>query len=275
MTSPISTSAIRPEPVQCPDCGELITPLEFTWLDQTRWVLPACRCAVAKAEAERTAAEAQARQRERDRLYTEAELGPTFMVATFETFRRRRGTERALAAARKFAGGFPLAGGEGLILTGPVGTGKTHLAAAVAHALLDSGLSVLIRTPAAIFRRIQQSWDAGENESRIHRALTGCDLLILDDAGSEHWTEWRERTLYDIVDARYRAHRAVVVTTNCNLAELADRLGERTFDRLIERCPVVELAASSYRREVAAERAKRIQREGTQDNANVRASRMV
>ena len=89
-------------------------------------------------------------------------------------------------------------------------------------------------------------------------ALQMADLLILDDAGAEKWSSWVETTLYSIINSRYMARLPVIITSNLDLVELKEAVGYRTFDRLIETCPIIENTASSYRVEIASQRAKKI-----------------
>ncbi len=87
--------------------------------------------------------------------------------------------------------------------------------------------------------------------------MTGTDLLVLDDAGSEKWTEWTEPTLYTIIDERYNHAKAVLITTNLNLTGLQQKIGTRAMDRIVDMCDIVETSGPSYRRERAKRRLNR------------------
>ena len=83
------------------------------------------------------------------------------------------------------------------------------------------------------------------------RALTRADLLVLDDAGAEKWTEWTEPTLYTIIDERYSYCKPLIITTNSTLDELEKKIGDRAMDRVLEMCEIVENTGESYRKMIA------------------------
>jgi DNA replication protein DnaC len=116
----------------------------------------------------------------------------------------------------------------------------------------------------SLLKTIQATWDEdiGVTEHGLIQALISADLVVLDDAGAEKWSEWSEATLYYVIDERYRWKRPVIVTSNCSLEELESRVGARAFDRLIETCVLVENRATSYRRETSRKRLKEVVSDG-------------
>ena len=129
--------------------------------------------------------------------------------------------------------------GRGLWLMGDVGTGKTTLAMLVSKAVAEAGRSVAIYSLPRLLARIRRTYDAeiGEDSylSFVGR-LTSVDLLHLDDLGAEKRSDWVLEQLYAIVDARYEAQRAMIVTTNLGQEELEEQIGSRTVSRLVEIC---------------------------------------
>jgi DNA replication protein DnaC len=89
------------------------------------------------------------------------------------------------------------------------------------------------------------------------RALLECDLLILDDIGAEKVTDWVEETIFNIIAGRYRKEFPIFYTSNLQPKELLDKLGKRSYDRMIETSVMVENKATSYRKFIAKERMKR------------------
>jgi len=128
--------------------------------------------------------------------------------------------------------------GRGLWFYGDVGTGKTSLAMLVSLAAEQSGRSVAIYPVTRLLAEIKDTYDSqtGGNYMRLFRRLCAVDLLQLDDLGAEKPTEWAREQLYSIVNERWQDKRAIVVTTNVELAELRDRVGYRTVSRLHEVC---------------------------------------
>jgi DNA replication protein DnaC len=72
-------------------------------------------------------------------------------------------------------------------------------------------------------------------------------LVLLDDFGAENNTDWVIETIYMIINARYEANLPTLITSNCPPAELTDRIGSRSADRLREMCSIVELSGESWR----------------------------
>ena len=207
--------------------------------------------AILKAEdEEREAAKDRAYKERTRQLFEQSNLGVKFERATFDAWERRDGTQAAFNACQKWACNWPPKNGQGLVIEGPTGSGKTHLAAAITHELLDKGVEVIFQSVPDLLLRIRGSYNrnAEFTEEQIIRRLVDIELLVLDDLGAEKMTDWTETTIYNLIDQRYRHERPVIITTNLNLSEIGDRIGPRTMDRLVESYLNVRLKANSYRR---------------------------
>ncbi len=133
------------------------------------------------------------------------------------------------------------AGVDGLLFTGPVGSGKTFLACCIANALLEKGVSVLFIVVPDLLDRIRSTYDPHRGpgdltEQEILDAARKVPLLILDDLGAHNYTDWVRNKLYSILNYRLNHSLPVIITTNINLEDLEEYLGERTTSRIYQMC---------------------------------------
>jgi DNA replication protein DnaC len=205
----------------CPDCGHL-------------------------ARRQRRIAVYHAR-RERIEAYTQK--AGRYRRQTFERFEQRR--EKGTASVRR-AYNAALAYAHSpqgwLALYGSKGTGKSHLAAAIANHL--EGLPenerplVMFLTAPDLLDLLRSGYDAGDYGELLGLAKV-VEVLILDDLGVEQGTPWAEEKLFQILNHRYQAELATVVVTNCRLEFLEPRVYDRLSDD--DLCKQVEIVAPSYR----------------------------
>jgi DNA replication protein DnaC len=152
-----------------------------------------------------------------------------------------KGSAEVVKAVRAFTEGIEenLDAGRGLWLMGDVGTGKTTLAMIVSKAAVEAGRTVAVYSLPRLLARIRRTYDAEAGEDsylEFFRRLTSVDLLHIDDLGAEKSSDWVLEQLYAIVDERYEAERAMVVTTNLDQSSLEEQIGPRTVSRLVEIC---------------------------------------
>lgn len=128
----------------------------------------------------------------------------------------------------------------GLLLTGPVGSGKTFLACCIANALLAEGKTVLFIVVPDLLEQIKATYDAkNENditESELLDTAREVPLLILDDLGAHNYTDWTRNIIFTIINHRLNYLLPTVITTNNSLGELEQLLGYRTTSRIIQMC---------------------------------------
>lgn len=136
--------------------------------------------------------------------------------------------------------------GEGLILHGPCGRGKTFLAACVCNRLLDAGWRCLFTSTRRIRSQVESRYGSGE---AMLSALRRNDLVVLDDLFRDRDTEWGRELVFSVVDSLYASHVPVVVTTNVGRAALASPKpsDQPVVDRLKERCHAVEMSGANRR----------------------------
>jgi len=164
--------------------------------------------------------------------------------------------QRALDVARKVVDLYPFAD-HGLLLMGPCGLGKTHLAVAVLRELVESkGAWGLFTEFSSLLRRIQDTFDPRSQTPSwaVLQPTLEAQILVLDDLGATRTTPWVLEMLGLILNERYNARRLTIVTTNrletpARAEEsLADRIGERLASRLAEMCWTIRLEGDDFRR---------------------------
>lgn len=138
--------------------------------------------------------------------------------------------------------------GSWLVFSGPVGTGKTGMACAVADELMRVGRSVVYHTPSSLR---QWCWDAkhrGSCEADAVHALVWCELLVIDELAANKPSEAELSLLSDVLDRRYMDGRPVILITNRTRGELSSHLPERLVDRIEQRAGWVVCNWPSLRR---------------------------
>ena len=205
-----------------------------------------------------------------DKLFARAGVPPRYESCSFETF---NGLSERLRAAKavliKFVEEYPVAGC-GLLILGPCGVGKTHLAVAVLRELVYrrevEGIFYDFRE---LLRKIQNSYNAVSqgSEMEILKPVLESPVLVLDDLGAERPTEWVRDTFAYILNSRYNRKLTTVITTNFEdrvretrtigdgtrlPAEetLEERIGVRLRSRLHEMCKVIQLEGDDFRAKV-------------------------
>lgn len=239
-----------PEPGRCKFCGAELPAEGLVFGNQVLLWKPTprrCSCEKARAywkeydrkEAERKRAEEEAERnrqmRERiERLLGQSGIKKRFQQRTFPNFKcDTPGRKKCYDIAKEYADNFPIhrAKGDGLYIEGTNGTGKTHLAAAIALQLIEQGIPVICKTSSDLLMDIRRSYDdSSMNEAQILDIYKRVDLLIIDDLGKEQCSDWSMSTLYSILNDRYEDMKPTIVTTNYNTDALAAALTPKGFD---------------------------------------------
>jgi DNA replication protein DnaC len=179
------------------------------------------------------------------RILENSGLGRKFFSRTFNTFKVAPKNERVWEACCAIANGTRT---KGVLIAGPNGVGKTHLAAAVVLALAKKGRRVTFRNMVDLVAEYKDGFKTG-TEKVIARVLDG-DLIVLDDMGAEYSKDdssWVNEMLYKIVNRTYEDNKILIVTTNLSDLEFTYRYSSRTTSRIYEMTERIEYSDDDHR----------------------------
>ena len=139
---------------------------------------------------------------------------------------------------------------ENLMFIGKPGVGKTFLSNCIAKALLDKGHSVIYFTSVQLFDKLSKyafSYDYSDNGENMKDDIFSCDLLIIDDLGTEAATRFVESHLFNIINERIIRNKATIISTNMTLADINERYSERILSRLVGKYTLIKPDISDIR----------------------------
>lgn len=122
-----------------------------------------------------------------------------------------------------------------LLFKGGTGLGKTHLSLAIAGTVIEKGFGVIYGSAQSFAVSLEKErFDRREDGelSDTHSQLLSCDLLILDDLGTEFPSAYVNAALYDIINSRMLAEKPTIISTNLSMKELEERYSERFASRI-------------------------------------------
>jgi DNA replication protein DnaC len=188
---------------------------------------------------------AEQQRKEREKAFQSCGIGERYFTENFDTFiPRGKDEQNLLENLRLFALEVKAGKFATVKLLGNVGTGKTHLAAAV---LRETG--GIYRVSDAIVNEVREAerFDVKEDKEKVIQRYATCSFLVIDEIGRCEYPEREKHILYRIINGRYENRLPTLLISNFNKMKFADFVGAATTDRLNESCQTYELTGSSYR----------------------------
>lgn len=240
--SQTSTKKETPSDKPCKVCGEPIAAEWWPGFSATgRWVWDdVCK----KCEEKSRRAEIRRREEERAAKDRAGWIGALGGLRALEEYT----LDRFIPAGFKIPEGFPEKEKSNLYIHGAAGSGKTHLAVALARAVAKHPGEVLKTNPINIFRDVRAS-EGAQGEIDAIKSYIGRKILIIDDIGVSKDTDFSFQTLYEIIDGRYSAMSGgLIFTSNLSLNDLAVKLNDdRLTSRIAGMCKIIKTTGPDRR----------------------------
>ncbi len=157
--------------------------------------------------------------------------------------------ERAVQISKRFVDCFS-SDYQNLFLYGTVGTGKSFLSGCIANELLKKGVSVIYFSAVTLFDTLARySFDTKSKETlyNFYKDLYNCDLVIIDDLGTEVTNSFVATQLFSCLNERHLRRKPTIISTNLSLEELRDRYSDRVFSRITSNYSVCKLTGPDIR----------------------------
>lgn len=209
----------------------------------TKQVLTGCpdciRDEIAALKQAELESEAKSKESKINVLKSYANIPKRFAGASFLNYEETAANGRAKRLCKAYADKWldRKEKGGGLILCGKPGTGKNHLACAIANQVIEQHQDeVLITTALRIARKVKATWakDSDENEWEAMATYIDPDLLVVDEIGVQFGSDAEKIILFEIINTRYEEMKPTILISNLSQDELAQYVGERIIDRMKE-----------------------------------------
>jgi DNA replication protein DnaC len=138
---------------------------------------------------------------------------------------------------------------ESLYLCGATGLGKTHLSLAIAGEAIKKGYRVLYNSAQNIFSELQREYFSRDNSRQYETLVLECDLLIMDDLGTEFSTQFNDAALYNIINTRINMHLPTIISSNYTQKQIEEKYSQRISSRIIGEYACLYLLGNDVRQQ--------------------------
>jgi len=139
---------------------------------------------------------------------------------------------------------------QNLFFYGTVGTGKSFLSGCIARELIESGHSVIYFSSAGLFETLSRNMFDYKNKNDIlsfHEDLNSCDLLIIDDLGTEYTSNVTASVFFSLLNQRHLGKKSTIISTNLSLEDLRNRYSDRIFSRITNQYTICKFTGPDIR----------------------------
>jgi DNA replication protein DnaC len=156
--------------------------------------------------------------------------------------------EKIFSAVKKYAENISLKS-ESLLFFGETGLGKTHLSLAIAGAALEKGMGVVYSPVQNLIQKLEKEHFSYNSDTPILDDVLECDLLILDDLGTEFSTAYSQSLIYNIINTRILTSKPTIISTNLTMEEVATKYHNRVASRIIGSYSIKKFCGSDVRQQ--------------------------
>ena len=154
---------------------------------------------------------------------------------------------RAYAAAKNFVSGFA-SSSDNLLISGGCGVGKTFLSNCIAKEIIEQGYFVIYLSAIRLFDILSAaSFEKDPSSLELEKHIYECDLLIIDDLGTELTNSFTSAALFACINERLNSKSHTIISTNLSARQLRETYSERIFSRITNRYIMIKLLASDIR----------------------------
>lgn len=215
-----------------------------------------CECRRNAAEAEEARRKYEADMAAIEKLRKMSLMDARLKDVTFSSFTVTPENEKVCRSAARYVDKFDemYANGQGLLLYGPVGSGKSFTAAAIANELMYRKHSAVMTS---FIKLLETMGSFKSDDEEYITKLNRAEVLVIDDLGAERSTDTTLEKVYNIIDSRYRSCKPLILTTNLTMAQIKEETDiryVRIYDRIVEMCFPMKLDGLSWRKQEAAAR---------------------
>lgn len=174
-------------------------------------------------------------------LFDDTVIDPVTNLTAYETM------QRAVSDCKNFIENFS-SNKKNLFFTGSTGVGKTFLSNCIAKELLDRGYSVIYFTATGLFDVFHNNaYNKTSEASDAYQNIFNCDLLIIDDLGTEVSNSYTNSQLFMCINERVMRNKSTIISTNFGLSDLSEHYSERIFSRIMKNYDLIKLVGNDLR----------------------------